>query len=145
MCWRPDSASNAQHDGPSALPRSLANQETDLQQRIRLAVGSLSGFRLWRNNSGKLPDPRTGRWVQFGVASPGGSDLIGYRSIVITPDMVGRTVAVFTAVEIKTATGRATPAQRNFIDHIRRAGGIAAIVRTTAEALRIATEPFRGV
>lgn len=123
----------------------MANQETDLQQRIRLAVGALPGFRLWRNNSGKLPDPRTGRWVQFGVASPGGSDLIGYRSITITPDMVGRTVAVFTAVEVKTDTGRATPAQRNFIDHIRRAGGIAAIVRTTAEALRIATEPFRGI
>lgn len=123
----------------------MANAETDLQQRIRLAVGALPGFRIWRNNSGKLPDPRTGRWVQFGVASPGGSDLIGYRSITITPDMVGRTVAVFTAVEIKTATGRATPAQRQFIDHIRCAGGISAIVRSTQEALRIATEPFRGV
>lgn len=123
----------------------MANSETEIQQRVRLAVGSLPGIRLWRNNSGKLPDPRTGRWVQFGVASPGGSDLIGYRSVTITPDMVGTTVAIFTAIEIKTATGRATPAQRNFIDHVRRAGGIAAIVRSTAEALRIATEPFRGV
>lgn len=123
----------------------MANQETELQQRIRLAVGALPGFRVWRNNSGKLPDPRTGRWVQFGVASPGGSDLIGYRTITITPDMVGRQVAVFTAIEIKTATGRATPEQRRFIEHIARAGGIAAIVRTTAEALRIATEPFRGL
>ncbi len=123
----------------------MSNQETEVQQRIRLAVGTLPGFRVWRNNSGKLPDPRTGRWVQFGVASPGGSDLIGYRSITITPDMVGRTVAVFTAIEVKTATGRATPEQRRFIDHIRTAGGISAIVRTTAEALRIATEPFRGV
>ncbi len=122
----------------------MANAETDLQQRIRLAVGALPGVRLWRNNSGKLPDPHTGRWVQFGVASPGGSDLIGYRSITITPDMVGSTVAVFTAIEVKTATGRATPAQRHFIDHIRRAGGISAIVRSTQEALRIATEPFRG-
>lgn len=118
------------------------NFETELQQRIRLAVGSLPGFRVWRNNSGKLPDPRTGRWVQFGIASPGGSDLIGYRSIEVTPDMVGQRIAVFTAIEIKTPTGRATPAQRHFIDHIRSAGGIAAIVRSTAEALRIATDPF---
>jgi hypothetical protein len=115
----------------------MANQETDLQQRIRLALGQLPDIRLWRNNSGKLPDPRTGRWVQFGVASPGGSDLIGYRSITITPDMVGRTVAVFTAIEVKTPTGRATPAQRHFIDHIRRAGGIAGIVRSVADAQRI--------
>lgn len=134
-----------QHDGASILPRSMANVETEIQQRVRLAVGALPGFRLWRNNSGKLPDPRTGRWVQFGVASPGGSDLIGYRTIEITPDMVGRKVAVFTAIEVKTATGRATPEQRRFIDHIRAAGGIAGIVRTTAEALRIATEPFRGL
>lgn len=123
----------------------MANQETDLQQRIRLAVGTLPDLRLWRNNSGKLPDPRTGRWVQFGVASPGGSDLIGYRTVTITPDMVGQKVAVFTAIEIKTTTGRATPAQQHFIDHIRKAGGIAAIVRSTADALRIATEPYRGL
>lgn len=122
-----------------------ANAETDLQQRIRLALGLLPDLRLWRNNSGKLPDPRTGRWVQFGVASPGGSDLIGYRTVEITPDMVGRKVAIFTALEIKTATGRATPEQRRFIDHIRAAGGISAIVRTTADALRIATEAFRGI
>ncbi len=123
----------------------MANTETDIQQRIRLAVGTLPGLRLWRNNSGKLPDPRTGRWVQFGVASPGGSDLIGYRSVTVTPDMVGRKLAVFTAIEVKTATGRVTPAQRTFIDHIRAAGGISAIVRSPAEALRIATDAFRGV
>jgi hypothetical protein len=123
----------------------VANQETEIQQRIRLAVGALPGVRFWRNNSGKLPDPRTGRWVQFGVASPGGSDLIGYRTVTITPDMVGRKVAVICALEIKTATGRATPEQRCFLDHIRAAGGISAIVRSPAEALRIATEAFRGV
>lgn len=137
MCLLLGSASEPQHDGASALLRSLSNAETDLQQRIRLAVGLLPDLRLWRNNSGKLPDPRTGRWVQFGVASPGGSDLIGYRTIEITPDMVGQKVAVFTAIEIKTPTGRATPAQRHFIDHIRAAGGIAAIVRSVAEAQRI--------
>lgn len=138
-------SANEQHDGAQPLPRFMANNETDLQQRIRLAVGTLPDLRLWRNNSGKLPDPRTGRWVQFGVASPGGSDLIGYRTVTITPDMVGHQIAVFTAIEIKTATGRPTPAQQHFIDHIRKAGGIAAIVRSTADALRIATEPFRGL
>jgi len=141
MCWLRGNA-NVPHDGAQPLPRSLANQETDLQQRIRLALGLLPDVRLWRNNSGKLPDPRTGRWVQFGVASPGGSDLIGYRSIEVTPDMVGQRVAIFTALEIKTTTGRATPAQRHFIEHIRKAGGIGAIVRSVAEAQRILQSPF---
>ncbi len=139
MSWRRGSA-NVPHDGVRALPSPVANAETDLQQRVRLALGLLPDLRLWRNNSGKLPDPRTGRWVQFGVASPGGSDLIGYRSITITPDMVGQRVAVFTAIEIKTPNGRATPAQQHFIDHIRKAGGIAAIVRSVADAQRILSE-----
>lgn len=134
------SAGESLHDGAPPLRTLLSNHETDIQQRIRLAVGALPGIRMWRNNSGKLPDPRTGRWVQFGVASPGGSDLIGYRTVEITPEMVGRKVAVFCAIEVKTATGRATPAQRNFLDHIRAAGGIAGIVRSPAEALHLITE-----
>lgn len=91
-------------------------------------------MRLWRNNSGSLPDPRTGRYVQFGVGNPGGSDLIGYRRVTVTPEMVGQDVAVFTAVEVKTARGRVRPEQQRFIDHIRNAGGIAGIARSVDEA-----------
>jgi hypothetical protein len=72
--------------------------------------------------------------VQFGVASPGGSDLIGYRQMVIGPEHVGRTMAVFTAVEVKSATGRATAEQRAFIHHVKQAGGIAGVVRSVDEA-----------
>lgn len=117
----------------------MANAETDLQQRIRLALGTHPLLRLFRNNSGSLPDPRTGRYVQFGVASPGGSDLIGWRTITVTPDLVGHQLAIFTAIEVKTATGRATPAQRNFIHAVREAGGIAGIARSVADALKIAS------
>ena len=94
-------------------------------------------MRLWRNNSGSLPDPRTGRYVQFGVGSPGGSDLIGYRRVTVTPEMVGQDVAVFAAVEVKTARGRVRPEQQQFVDHIRGAGGIAGIARSVDEAKNI--------
>jgi hypothetical protein len=117
----------------------MANAETDLQQRIRLALGMHPHLRVFRNNSGKLPDPRTGRYVQFGVASPGGSDLIGWRTITVEPEHVGQQLAVFTAIEIKTATGRITPAQHNFLEAVRKAGGIAGIARSVADALRITT------
>jgi hypothetical protein len=115
----------------------MSNHETVLQQRIRLALGTDPLLRIFRNNSGKLPDPRTGRWVQFGVASPGGSDLIGWRTITVKPEHVGQQLAVFTALEIKTENGRATDAQRNFLQTVRRAGGIAGIVRSVPDALRI--------
>ena len=39
----------------------MANQETDLQQRIRLALGTHPNARVFRNQVGSLPDPRTGR------------------------------------------------------------------------------------
>ena len=94
-------------------------------------------MRLWRNNSGSLPDPRTGRYVQFGVGNPGGSDLIGYRRVTVTPEMVGQEIAVFAAVEVKTPRGRIKAEQQQFVDHIRSAGGIAGIARSVDEAKNI--------
>lgn len=94
-------------------------------------------MRLWRNNSGSLPDPRTGRYVQFGVGNPGGSDLIGYRRVTVTPEMVGQEIAVFAAVEVKTPRGRIKAEQQQFVDHIRSAGGIAGIARSVDEAKSI--------
>lgn len=75
--------------------------------------------------------------MTFGVASPGGSDLIGYRKVKITPEMCGQEVAIFAAIEVKTHKGRATPKQRAFIEHIRNAGGIAGIARSVDEAKNI--------
>ena len=94
-------------------------------------------MRLWRNNSGSLPDPRTGRYVQFGVGNPGGSDLIGYRRVTVTPEMAGQELAVFVAVEVKTPKGRVKAEQQQFVDHIRGAGGIAGIARSVDEAKNI--------
>ncbi|WP_423804854.1 VRR-NUC domain-containing protein [Nereida ignava] len=94
-------------------------------------------MRLWRNNSGSLPDPRTGRYVTFGVGSPGGSDLIGYRKVTVTEEMVGQEIAQFAAVEVKTARGRVRPEQQRFIDHVLSAGGIAGIARSVDEARNI--------
>lgn len=64
----------------------------------------------------------------------GSSDLIGWKSVMVTPDMVGKRVALFTAVEVKTPTGRPTKEQLNFIQRIKEAGGIAGIARSEEEA-----------
>jgi hypothetical protein len=108
--------------------------EQNIQQRIRLAC-SRGPTRLWRNNTGKLLD-RNGRPVQFGLC-PGSSDLIGYRSVTITPEMVGQTVAVFAAVEVKAPRGRPTAEQTAFLDHVSAAGGLAGIARSVEEAEEI--------
>jgi len=111
----------------------VPNAETNLQQQIRLAVGTRPDARLFRNQCGALPDPRTGRLVTFGLAR-GSADLIGWRTVVVTPDMVGQRLAVFTSIEIKTPTGRLRPEQQAWLGVVRGAGGIAAVARSVADA-----------
>ena len=105
--------------------------EQQVQQQIRLAC-SRGTTRLWRNNTGRLLDQR-GRPVTFGLC-PGSADLIGYRTVTITPDMVGQQLAVFAAVEVKAERGRPTAEQLTFLEHVRAAGGRAGIARSVAEA-----------
>ena len=111
----------------------MANAETTLQQQIRLALGTKPQIRLFRNQCGALPDPRTGRLVTFGLAR-GSADLIGWRTMVITRDMVGQRVAVFTSIEIKTPTGRIRPEQQAWLSCVQGAGGIAGVARSVADA-----------
>jgi hypothetical protein len=114
----------------------MANAETTLQQQIRLAVGSRSDLRLFRNQVGSLPDPRTGRLVTFGLAR-GSADLIGWRTVVVTPEMVGQRIAVFTSIEVKTRTGRLAPAQQHWLQAVKAAGGVAGVARSVGDALQI--------
>lgn len=95
--------------------------EAEIMRDIQVAI-SQAGHRVFRNNCGSLKDMR-GQWVRFGIANPGGSDLIGWTSS-------GR----FLAIEVKTATGRATDEQRQFIAAVRAAGGYAGIARTPEQA-----------
>ena len=105
--------------------------EQQIQQQIRLAC-SRGPIRLFRNNTGTLRDQH-GRPVQFGLAV-GSADLIGWTTRTITPDMIGQQVAVFTSVEVKTATGRLRPEQRVWLDAVQSAGGIAGVVRSVDDA-----------
>ena len=112
---------------------SVANAETTLQQQIRLAIGTHPQTRLFHNQVGSLPDPRTGRLVTFGLAR-GSADLIGWRTITVTPDMVGTQLAVFTSIEVKTPTGRIRPEQQAWLATVQGAGGIAGVARSVTDA-----------
>lgn len=104
--------------------------ETSIQSRILRALGSRPDTRLFRNQVGVgwvgKPDRLTR--VSFGL-HPGSSDLIGWRTITITPEMVGKRVAVFLGIEVKTDSGRLRPNQINWDQRLREAGGASVIVR----------------
>jgi len=65
----------------------------------------------------------------------GSGDLIGGDPVVVTPDMVGKTILVFASWEVKSGTGRPTPEQKQFAKVVRERGGIAEVVRSPEEAL----------
>jgi hypothetical protein len=109
----------------------VASEQT-IQQHIRLAC-SIGTCRLFRNNTGTLRDIN-GRPVSFGLCK-GSADLIGWRSVIITPEMVGQQVAIFTSIEVKAATGRMRPEQQQWLQAVAAAGGIAGVARSVGEAM----------
>lgn len=118
--------------------------EAAIQDDIRLAVGGRAV--LFRNNTGmawsgdarRLPDGsvlvRNPRPFHGGLCR-GSSDLVGWRSVEITQDMVGQRVAVFCAIEVKSPRGRTTEEQQTFLANLRAAGGFAGLARSVQDAL----------
>lgn len=82
-----------------------------------------AGGRLFRNNTGVCRHD-DGSFVRYGVGGNGGSDLIGFTRMTVTPEMVGRTVAVFTAVEVKSPGEKPTKDQGKFLSMVNDKGGI---------------------
>ena len=95
-----------------ASPAAPGASESNVQARVRLAAPGVA-TRLWRNNVGVLTDAR-GVPVRYGLANDSPAlnaslkshDLIGWRRVTITPEMVGSVVAQFASYECKRADWR---------------------------------------
>jgi hypothetical protein len=94
---------------------------------------------LFRNNTGTAyqgkravinsrPIITEPRQIIFGLCV-GSSDLIGWTESIVTPEMVGQKIAIFTAVEVKNEKGKASKEQLKFLKAVRNAGGIARLTR----------------
>lgn len=112
------------------------NEETKIQRLIMLKLSEV-GCLVWRNETGSAHVGKViykrgnqvtldnAQMLPFGLCK-GSSDIVG-----IAPD--GR----FLALEVKTATGRASKEQVNFIEQVKAKGGIAGIARSPYEALAL--------
>ncbi len=109
-----------------------------LPDRIRLELGSLPDVRLFRNTVGGSPTPYG--YVTYGLGT-GTSDLIGWRTVTVTPEAVGSSIAIFTAIECKRIGARTDRKrlenQMAFINVVRRSGGLAGMVTSVADARSI--------
>ena len=96
----------------------MQNPETKIQNRIMMDM-SKKGYLVWRNQVG-LFKTIDGRTVNIGIK--GSSDLMAIKPTVITPEMVGQTLAVFVAVEVKTETGRQSEPQKKWQKAVEKLG-----------------------
>ena len=126
--------------------------ESEIQQLILLETPKLN-MSLFRNNSGCFTDVM-GRVVRFGLGNTSqainsqikSSDLIGITQVVITKNMVGETIGVFTAVECKHEDWKISKsksqdiAQLNFINFVKSRGGFASFVSDPKNLKNIITK-----
>jgi hypothetical protein len=115
--------------------------EKEIQYEVRLALGTQPGCVFYRNNVGQAqfisPDGRVSN-VKYGLCE-GSSDIIGYVSVLVTPEMVGKTIARFVAFELKKP-GAGTEKKRRelqqmFRDLVSRHGGYAEVLTDPQQTL----------
>lgn len=94
--------------GGHTLPAAVTGtSEGAVQSAVRLEAARV-GVRLFRNNVGVLTNEK-GTPVRYGLAndSPAvnkimkSGDLIGWRTVIVTPQMVGQAIAQFVSRECK--------------------------------------------
>lgn len=121
--------------------------ETDLMRRLQVLASQL-GARLFRQNVGLawvgkvIRGPGTYRLGAgdvlirnarpFHAGHEGMSDLGGWVPVVITADMVGQKIAIYTQVEVKE-NARPTKEQLAWIKAVNAAGGRAGIAHDGVE------------
>lgn len=120
-------------------------KETQIMRLIQKAASSI-GYRVFRNNvglawTGQIVRKEAGTVtlknaipIKYGLCN-GSADLIGWKPKVILPEDVGKTVAVFTAIEVKSETGTLRPEQEAFIDAVGISGGVAIVARSTEDLI----------
>ena len=121
---------------PKPRVKSDAVSEANVNDDIRKWAKSQPAVVLYRNSRGSV-QLENGGVIRYGVGPNGGSDWLGYQTVTITEDMVGRTIAVFVAIEAKRPGKYGTTAQDEFCAEVREAGGKAGVVHSVEELARI--------
>lgn len=91
----------------------------------------MRGIMAWKQKTQGTYDPVAKRFRKLSANSRKGvSDIMGVRQVLITPDMVGKTIGALLAIEVKSQTGTLTPKQKLFLREVLENGGIAMVARS---------------
>ena len=104
--------------------------------------------RLFRNNvglgiqgqevswTGSAAFVKKAHYVKFGLCV-GSSDLIGWKTVTISSDMVGKDIAQFVSLEVKDRGGRVSREQKQWLAICESMGAIAGVARSLSDAQKI--------
>lgn len=110
-------------------------KEKKTQTEILLKIGGRKDTRLFRNSVG-IGMLRNGSYVRFGLAK-GSGDLIGWHSLIVTEEMVGKRLAIFLSIEVKAPKGLTSKEQKIWEQIVNESGGIALIARSPEDVEKI--------
>jgi hypothetical protein len=100
------------------LPATSANALT----KHALRILDLKGWYVWRQNNGGVYDP-VKKIFRSNSSTPGISDILGFH----------KKTGQFIACEIKVGKDKLSPYQERFLDQVKRAGGLAIVIRTVED------------
>lgn len=129
------------------MNRNKRPLEGKIQDEIRMAVGLLPHCRFFRNHVGtgwhgkEDREAKPGklvlinaRKVSFGLQE-GSQDLFGWVSVEITPEMVGKRIAIAAGIEVKRPGEKPKPHQENWARMMGDLGGICIVATSPEQAL----------
>lgn len=127
--------------GANNLMLGSAKSESLLGKQIQIRLATI-GARLFRNNVAKAYVGNVVHWIKkHQTITVEAGDVVIKQGRIIScglgegsSDYVGVYKGLFTAVEVKTLTGRPTEMQTNFINMVNNSGGIGFIARSAEDA-----------
>jgi|GEM_PF-5220436 len=102
--------------------------------RNDVGCGWVGGRELYAKKDGVIPVKQgqhlliNSKRIHYGLYK-GSGDYIGWTPVVVTLDMIGKTVAVFTSIEEKTVHDNMSHEQENWFRRVKESGGIAEIYK----------------
>lgn len=121
-------------------------KEHEIQNKIRVHISENQLATLFRANVGeawtgnKIERTFDGNLIIYHPRRlstglpPGFPDLFGFKTITITPDMIGKNIAVFAFLEVKQPGKKPTEKQTHMIDFLIVHGAIGGVARSTEDA-----------
>jgi hypothetical protein len=124
--------------GGSAMEQAAPRKKTGRQKEsaindaVQKEARLMFRAELMRNRRGMVDLPGGGK-MPFGLGGNGTGDFVGFTPVLITAEMIGRTLPIYTETEQKTKEGRVSEQQAARIEHLHDVNAICGVARQAGD------------